>query len=246
MIKSALAVTALLALSASAQAVTVAQWGFENYTAPAGTYTTFGGISPSTGVGLLALASVFHRTAATFSTPTGNGSAKSLAADTWSPGDYWHFTFSTVGYSNVRVSFDQAGSDTSPRDFVASYSLDAINFTVLGSYPVILGSWNPVTASPGFYDFTLPVAASNAPTVYVMLRDASTVAINGGTVTADGIDRIDNFTVSATPVPEADSAAMWLAGLAALALFTHRRTGRGHPAVALGSSFTPSTLQPRS
>ena len=226
MTKTTLAATALAALSFSAQAVTVAQWDFENYTAPAGSFTTFGGIAPSTSAGLLALGSVFHQTAATFSTPSGNGSTKSLGATNWSVNDYWQFAFSTVGYSGVSVSFDQAGSGAGPRDFTAFYSLDAITFTELGNYPVVLSAWNPATRTAGFYEFTLPVAASNAPTVYVLLRNVSTASINGGTVAAGGTDRIDNFTVSATPVPEAHTAAMLLAGLAALGFVTKRARQR--------------------
>jgi MYXO-CTERM domain-containing protein len=38
-----------------------------------------------------------------------------------------------------------------------------------------------------------------------------------------GTDRVDNFTVNLTPVPEADTAAMLLAGLASLAFMARRR-----------------------
>jgi MYXO-CTERM domain-containing protein len=223
MIKTALAATALAAFSFSAQAVTVVQWDFESYTAPTGTFTTFGGIAPSIGTGL---GSVFHSTAATFSTPVGNGSAKSLSANNWSVNDYWQFTFSTVGYSGVTVTFDQAGSGSGPRDFTALYSLDAVNFSPLGSYAVALSSWSSAAPATGFdHTFSLPVAASDAPTVYFMIRDVATVSINGSTIGTGGTNRVDNFTVSATPVPEADTAAMLVAGLAALGFMARRRRG---------------------
>ena len=221
MLKTALAATALAALSFSAQAVTIVQWDYEGYTAPTGTFNTFGGISPTIGTGS---GSVFHSTAATFSTPSGNGSTKSISANNWSVNDYWQFRFSTVGYSGVSVTFDQAGSATGPRDFTAFYSLDAINFTSLGSYTVALSTWSPTAPATGFdHSFTLPADANNALTVYVLLRDTSTVSVNAGAVGTGGTDRIDNFTVSATPVPEADTAAMLLAGLAALGFIAKRR-----------------------
>jgi hypothetical protein len=44
------------------------------------------------------------------------------------------------------------------------------------------------------------------------LFDESAVSANGGTVGTGGTDRVDNFVVSASPVPEPSSLALGLIG----------------------------------
>ena len=46
--------------------------------------------------------------AATWTTPTGNGSTDSFSVNNWSVGDYFQFEVSTVGFfTNIFVSFSQ-------------------------------------------------------------------------------------------------------------------------------------------
>jgi len=69
-----------------------------------------GPVSPEIGSGS---ASGSHAGAATYSSPTGNGSAKSYSANAWAVNDYWQFQVSTVGYTNITLSYDQTSSATS-------------------------------------------------------------------------------------------------------------------------------------
>src|SRR6185295_16987078 len=86
--------------SASAASVVMAAWGFEGVTVSASagqTPTITGGSATADSGALVAGSSVgaFHTSSATvWSTPAGNGSAKSLSANNWSVGDYFQFSFS--------------------------------------------------------------------------------------------------------------------------------------------------------
>ena len=222
MIKTALAATALAAFTFSAQAVTVVQWDFEAAVAPAAS-TTWSAIAASLGTGT---ASGVHASSSTWSTVAGNGSAKSASANGWAVGDYWQFSFSTLGYSGLAVTFDETGSNTGPRDFSLQYSTNGVTFSTFASYSLINGGWSagtPVATTTFSYDLSAITALNNASTVTLRLVDGSTTAITGGTVAGTGTSRIDNFTVSLTPVPEASTTAMLAAGLAALGFIAARR-----------------------
>jgi hypothetical protein len=208
----------LLAFAFSAHAITISQWTFET-SSP----TTSGPISPevgsgsATGVGL-----------GTVTSPAGNGSAHSFSANGWAAGDYWQFQVNTIGFQNISISWDQAGSSTGPRDFILKYSTDGTLFTQLGSaYQVSLSDWSATTFHSGF-TFTPDLSAiaatiANKASIYFQLVDNSGTAIGGAAVAAAGTDRIDNFTVSgnavSASVPEAlplsFSAAVFLVLLAA-------------------------------
>ncbi len=56
----------------------------------------------------------------------------------------------------------------------------------------------------------LPSAVDNQASVWFRLIDVSTVSASGGTVGGAGTDRVDNFIVAETVVPEPST---WLAGL---------------------------------
>ena len=228
MIKTALAATALAALTFAlpAQAITVVKWDFESATAPVAAGTTWTSIAASTGTGT---ASGVHASAATaFSTPSGNGSPKSASANTWSVGDYWQFTFSTTGYTGLTLSFDQTGSSTGPRDFTLAYSTDGTSFTNFTTYSLLVSTWNTTTVASGFTytsDLSAVSTLNGKSAVFIRLIDNSTNSIGGGTVATGGTDRVDNFIVNLTPVPEAGTSAMLFAGLAVLVFLARRRNG---------------------
>ncbi len=206
------------------QAVTVVQWDFESVVAPGAASATLTGIAASTGTGT---AGAVHAGNTTWSTPAGNGSAKSLSGNTWAVGDYWQFGFSTTGYAGLTLSFDQTGSNTGPRDFTLAYSTDGSSFTTFASYALPAVTWSAATynaASTFTFDLSAVTALNNKPSVLVRLIDASTTSINGGAVGTGGTDRVDNFTVSVSPVPEAGTAAMLAAGLAVLGFLARRRS----------------------
>jgi PEP-CTERM motif len=210
----------LLATTSVLHAQTIAQWTFESLTSPysAGPY------SPEVGTGS---ASGSHAGAAVYSSPAGNGSAHSFSANLWAVGDYWLFQVSTLGYNNVGLSFDQASSNTGPRDYDLEYSLNnGGSWTTLNSYSVLANAspnptWSTTTYN-SIYTFTpdLGGVADNQASVWFRLIDTSTVSANGGGVGTGGADRVDNFTVAV--IPEPTSLAL-LGGFGLLALFGLRR-----------------------
>lgn len=213
-----LALVAVLtsAVSASAQ-TTIAKWTFENLTIGAGsTLTNFSNgrsvtnILPEIGSGN---ASCSHPGspafgAGTWGTVTGNGSSKALTSAGWTnnpnatSGDYYQFAVSTLGYTNISLSFDETGSASGPGKFYVAYSTDGVNFTQFGSiYTVANVSWNATTpnaTSALSFDFSSITALANAPIVYLRLVDANNTSVSGGTVGTGGTSRIDNVVVAGT------------------------------------------------
>ena len=199
---SCLAVVILSASSAFAQ-TTLAKWTFETSTP-----TTAGPFSPEAGTETgTAMASGFHSSgAAVYSSPAGNGSSHSFSANTWTVGDYYQFTVSTVGAHNVVVSFDQTSSNTGPGGYQLQYSTDGVHFFNFGSAYTVLANntpntpWTASAYNPAYSftnDLSSVTAINNVSTVYFRLVDTSTTSANGGTVATAGTDRVDNFAVNA-------------------------------------------------
>jgi len=161
-----------------------------------------------------------HVTAATYTSPAGNGSAKSLSANNWSVGDYYEFSFSTLGYQALSVSFDENGSATGPANFKLTYSTDGSTFNdVVGATYTIpsgvtwsSGSANPLGNTSFSFDLSAITALDNISGAFLRIVDTSTTSINGGTVGTGGTGRVDNFVVSAAAVPEPASLALGLFG----------------------------------
>ncbi|MEW5967884.1 MAG: PEP-CTERM sorting domain-containing protein [Pseudomonadota bacterium] len=215
---------ATLFASANASADTLAQWTFET-SAP----TTAGTFAPEVGSGS---ALGFHASSSVvYSNPVGNGSGESFSSNYWSVGDYYQFQTSTVGYEDIVVSWDQASSNTGPRDFMLSYSTDGFSFANFAAYSVLANAapnptWTSSTSHPVYglsFDLSSIAALDNQASVYFRLVDVSTVSANGGTVATAGTNRVDNFTVMAAPVPEAETYAMMLAGLGLVGFMARRR-----------------------
>lgn len=228
MFKKLLAVSALVisAGTSIAYADTVAKWTFES-SAPASS----GPFAAELGAGT-ALGS--HASGATvYSSPAGNGSARSFSSNNWAVGDFYQFQVSTVGFGGITLAWDQTSSNTGPREFQLQYSTNGSAFTTFASYAVLANggtpnaSWNASTSSAAYgfsYNLGGVTALANQAAVYFRLRDSSTVSANGGVVATGGTDRIDNFTVLAAPVPEPEAFSMLLAGLGLIGLIgRHRR-----------------------
>jgi len=221
---------ALAALGlATAKGDILTDWTFET-SQP----TTTGPFSPESGL-QTATAQASASGLGTISSPSGDGSSHSFSANGWTVGGYFQFSLNTIGYENILVSFEQTSSNTGPRDFNFQYSTDGgATFTIdnptaggqsPGSSPyevfpnaAVLGntSWSPSTFQSAFQfsiDLTPMTAVNNASSVIFRVVDADTVAANNANpVAVAGTDRIDDFVVSASPVPEPGSLALGLTG----------------------------------
>jgi hypothetical protein len=240
---SVVAIT-LAAISVWAQdPTTIAQWTFET-SKP----TTAGPISPEVGSGQ---AIGHHAGTTAYSAPAGDldatiaamdpggppspgtsgadaaASNNSYSSNGWAVNDYWQFEVSTVGLSGIEIGWDQAGSNTGPKNFQLQYSIDDSTWTTVGSaYSVVLSTWNATTAA-GYSSGVIsePDSAwNNQATLYFQLVDTSTTSVSGGTVASGGTDRVDNFTVVATVVPEPSTVALVSAGLVGLLALRRRRS----------------------
>lgn len=182
----------------------IVKWTFE------GIATSSNGISPilTTGsitadVGSQTTGSSFsaaHASSSTsWSTATGNGSAKSLNSNTWSVGDYYQFASSLAGFQNIKLSYDQTGSNTGPKYFKLQYSTDGTTYNDFGtSYSITNDSWSASTVKPistQNYDLSSVSTLNNASFVYFRIVCISTAAISGTFGVAGG-GRIDNFTIN--------------------------------------------------
>ena len=137
------------------------------------------------------------------------GQALSLQGGTGTANNGRHLTFnvSTLGFSNVVVSFATQGTATGFNSNQFQYSLDGITFVDFGPY-------TPATAfgsSPVVFSLASIVGLNDNPNA------AFRIVFNGAS-SATGTNRIDNFVVEGTPsgVPEPATAVLLLTGLSGL------------------------------
>lgn len=186
----------------------IAKWNFEAL----GTLSTSGTVynGPAATVGVNASGSSMKgnhvASASSWINSGGNGSLTSLSGNNWAIGDYYQFQTSTLGFSAVYVSIDQTGSNTGPRDFQFSYSLDGINFTNFGSVYSLTNAtaWSSTIYKPEHtrsFDLSSISAVAGQPVVYFRVTNTSTVSIVNATVGTGGTSRVDNFSVSGTLCP---------------------------------------------
>jgi hypothetical protein len=139
------------------------------------------------------------------------GQALSLqgGAGTANNGRHLTFNVSTLGFSNIVVSFATQGTSTGFNSNQFQYSLDGINFVDFGLPYTPASAFGSV---PLVFSLVSIAALNNNP-------NAAFRIIFNGASSATGTNRIDNFVVegtAATNVPEPVSAILLLTGLSGL------------------------------
>ena len=140
------------------------------------------------------------------------GQALSLQGGTTNANNGRNITFnvSTVGFSNIVVSFATQGTSTGFNSNQFQYSLDGINFIDFGPPYVPATAFGAV---PVVFSLAAIVGLNNNPTA------AFRIVFNGAT-SSTGNNRIDNIvvegTAETTSVPEPASALLLLSGLGGL------------------------------
>ena len=167
-----------------------------------------------------------HAAAATvWTSPAGNGSQYSFSSNTWAIGDYYEVRLSTLGFTDISISWDQARSSTGPSSFSLVMSVDggATFTTLLASYAVLQsggggspGTWSSSTPRQAIYTIS-SAAAGAADQADVIFRMVNLVTPGG----AGGSNRVDNISVEGTLIPAPGAVA--LLGLAGIASRRRRR-----------------------
>jgi len=191
---------------------------------PTGTTYSVGGANIGANAGLGMLSSVHQLAAATYTSPAGNGSQYAFSSNNWRVGDYYEARVSTLGYSGIELSWDQARSSTGAKQFELIMSVDGgANWsTIIATYDVLQsggggapGTWSSTTYNPLYSTVaSLGAAADNQSEVIVRWRALVDAVTSTGTYAASGSVRLDNVMFNAIPAPGA-LALLGLAGLSA-------------------------------
>ena len=220
---------------APAHAVVVTQWTFNSATPDAATAT--GSTAAAIGTGAASL--IGGTTSPGFSSGTGSSDPDTSDDSGWQTTAYAapgtgdktrgvQFAVSTVGYTDVVVSWDQRHSNTASRYALFQYTTDGTSFVDGMLFEADQGGdrWynarsvdlSGVAGVANNANFGFRIVATFAPSTADYLASKP-----GSAYGASGTNRFDMVTVLAAPVPEPETYALMLAGLAAVGLFARRR-----------------------
>jgi PEP-CTERM motif len=237
MMKNALILTALL-VAGNANADVLTQWNFNSV--PVDGSTSTGSLVPSIGSGGVSTLNVTP----SFASGSANGGSSDPAtvddtglgitgfaaqgADNKLRG--LQFNVSTLGFEDIVISYDLRHSNTSSRYEQFQYSLDGTSFTDFALFDGNAGdTWfnnrtvdlSSITGADNNASFAFRVVSAFAPSTSQYA--ASNITSNYATT---GTWRFDMATVSGTaiaPIPEPETYAMLLAGLALIGFSTRRK-----------------------
>src|SRR5687768_4053963 len=145
------------------------------------------------------------------------GQALSLQGGSGTANNGRHLTFnvSTLGFSNIVVSFATQGTSTGFNLNQFQYSLDGITFIDFGP---------PYTPATAFGSVPLVFTLTSIAGLNDNANAAFRIVFNGAS-SATGTNRIDNFVVEGSPsgVPEPTTAILLVSGLSGLYGLRKRR-----------------------
>jgi hypothetical protein len=152
------------------------------------------------GTNPLNLTQVISITGAGPITMTNGATNFAATATNWNDGmntKYWMIKFKTTGYNNVKISSKQraGGTNGGPRDFKMQYrqTLSGIWADVPGGEVTLGNDW----FSGVIANLDLPADCQNQPDeVTIRWVMATNTDVNGGTVAATGISKIDDIIVT--------------------------------------------------
>ena len=186
-------------------------WNFPNTSA---NITADGGIAANSTKTITRSTSVVAPAFAT--TGAGGGTDKCASSTGWNDAlttnDYWSVEFTTLGYTNIKVSSKQSGASTAaPKNFTLYYSPDGgANFYGLIDIPPMAtaNNWTQGVIN----NIALPSSCDNQASVMLLWLKTTNVSMAGGAVTAAALTLIDDIYVSGTACSYVPGAAGIITG----------------------------------